>query len=139
MVNNTTLTNIGIPVVSNISNKGIDNTLTEQDREILSKLPMNNALLISKNVTIDTSRFLLDTDETTIGRLDTSNIFLDDYTVSRKHCLIKRSENKFEIVDEDSLNGTYVNSELIKNKELKNLDIIQIGKYKYLFLQREGE
>lgn len=79
------------------------------------------------------SRFLLDSDEISIGRSPDSDIFLDDVTVSRKHARIVRNAAEFLITDSHSLNGTYVNSISITSQVLHMGDELQIGKYHALF------
>jgi pSer/pThr/pTyr-binding forkhead associated (FHA) protein len=94
------------------------------------------------------ARFLLDSDEVTIGRDSSSEIFLDDVTVSRKHCRILRSKSAtgtiFEIEDLSSLNGTYVNAVSKVKTSLNHGDEVQVGKYRLTFFrpvtgQRSGE
>jgi pSer/pThr/pTyr-binding forkhead associated (FHA) protein len=79
--------------------------------------------------------FLLDTEETTIGRSPDCDIFLDDVTVSRRHAVIKRQGNQLKIEDLGSLNGTFLNRRRIESGELSDDDELQIGKYKLTFLQ----
>ena len=79
---------------------------------------------------------MLDRDSVKIGRDALSDIFLDDITVSRKHCEISRnSSNQFEIVDLKSLNGTYLNTVSTAKSSLSQGDEIQIGKFRLTFFQ----
>jgi hypothetical protein len=68
-----------------------------------------------------------------IGRSADSDILLDDITVSRKHAVIKKIDNKYILTDLGSLNGSYVNGEIVNEINLNNGDKIQIGKYVFLF------
>ena len=53
----------------------------------------------------------------TIGRLDTSDIFLDDQTVSRKHAQIRvKPDGVIEIMDIGSRNGTGLNGDIVPSK-----------------------
>ena len=80
--------------------------------------------------------FLLEGDETTIGRSPECDIFLDDVTVSRRHAVVKRSGDRFEIDDRGSLNGTFLNRSRIESAEaLDDGDELQIGKYRLTFLK----
>ena len=45
----------------------------------------------------------------TIGREPTSDVFLDDVTVSRNHAVVLRTGDGTRLRDLGSLNGTYVN------------------------------
>ena len=79
------------------------------------------------------ARFLLDSDVTTAGRHPDSDIFLDDVTVSRKHAVFRRTESGFVMRDVGSLNGTYVNRELVDEVTLTTGDEVQIGKFRLVF------
>lgn len=71
-----------------------------------------------------------------IGRCITNQIILDsaDDMISRHHARIIFQYDKFLIEDVGSLNGTYLNDELVLGMaELKNNDRIEIGKTKLMF------
>ena len=91
------------------------------------------AMLVIHRGPAEGSRFLLDSDQISIGRSPESDIFFDDVTVSRKHARIERSNNEFAILDSQSLNGTYVNSISIGMQVLHMGDQLQIGKFHALF------
>ncbi|MDR0830717.1 MAG: FHA domain-containing protein [Prevotellaceae bacterium] len=59
-----------------------------------------------------------------------------DDSVSSKHfsILYRAVDSRFKFKDEQSINGTFVNGELIDEGELKNLDIITIGATKLVFM-----
>lgn len=80
------------------------------------------------------SRIALNTDEVLIGRHPDSDIFLDDVTVSRRHSVVSRVGDGYEVTDAGSLNGTYVNQERVDSGPLNNGDELQIGKFKLVFL-----
>jgi FHA domain/zinc-ribbon domain len=75
-------------------------------------------------------------DRTTIGRSPDCGIFLDDVTVSRKHAELVKRDDRWVIEDGGSLNGTFVNRKRVDAAELDDGDEIQIGKYRFTFLQR---
>ena len=79
------------------------------------------------------SRFLIDRELTTVGRLPESDIFLDDVTVARRHAEIRRAGGRFSIHDAGSLNGTYVNLQRVEDTELADEDEIQVGRFKLAF------
>jgi pSer/pThr/pTyr-binding forkhead associated (FHA) protein len=79
------------------------------------------------------ARYLLDTDVTTIGRHPEADIFFDDVTVSRRHAEITRAGSSFEIIDQRSLNGTYVNGERVDRSTLVNGSELRIGKFRLNF------
>ena len=82
------------------------------------------------------SRFLLDTEISTLGRHPKSDLFFDDITVSRRHAEVKVSANAASVRDVGSLNGTYVNmSQIDEETEISPGDTLQIGKFKLVFFQ----
>ena len=85
------------------------------------------------------SRFLLDGDVTTVGRHPSSDIFLDDVTVSRKHAEFRREGTAFSVRDVGSLNGTYVNRQRIDASALATGDEVQIGKFRLVVMLGEAE
>jgi pSer/pThr/pTyr-binding forkhead associated (FHA) protein len=80
------------------------------------------------------ARYALDTDLVTIGRHPRSDIFLDDITVSRRHAEVRRDGARYWVSDAGSLNGTYVNRELVDDIELSDGDELQVGKFKLVFV-----
>jgi pSer/pThr/pTyr-binding forkhead associated (FHA) protein len=97
-------------------------------------LPAGTALLLVKRGPNAGSRFLLDSDLTTVGRHPGSDIFLDDVTVSRRHAEFYRHAGGFTVRDVGSLNGTYVNRERIEEADLSDGDEVQVGKFRLTFL-----
>lgn len=95
-----------------------------KQKKVLSVLFPEN---ISENFELRDGTYVL-------GRSEDSDIFLNDVTVSRKHAEISVKGNKVTIRDLDSLNGTFVNNQLIEGEHsLKDGDIVQIGRFKLLF------
>ena len=78
--------------------------------------------------------YALQAERTTVGRHPDADIFLDDVTVSRNHAVVQREGERFVLVDEGSLNGTYVNRRRAEKTVLADGDEIQIGKYKLTFI-----
>jgi len=83
--------------------------LSEAELDAIEALPTRSALFLVRSGPTAGARYLLDTDVTTVGRHPEADIFFDDVTVSRRHAEITRSGTSFELVDQRSLNGTYVN------------------------------
>ncbi|MEJ1086765.1 FHA domain-containing protein [Microbacterium sp. Mu-80] len=107
--------------------------LTEVEAAAISALPAGSALLLVRAGALAGARYLLDADVTTVGRHPEADIFFDDVTVSRRHAEITRSGSVFEIVDQRSLNGTYVNGERVDRSELANGYELRIGKFRMNF------
>ena len=93
---------------------------------------VSSGLVIIKGPNIG-DKFLINKSKLTIGRNPESDIFLDDITVSRKHAVLKKVGKDFRIKDSGSLNGSYINGEIVENATFKDGDRIQIGKYIFLF------
>ncbi len=100
------------------------------DTGTLAALQPGTALLRVDHGPNAGSRFLLDADLTTVGRHPTSDIFLDDVTVSRKHAQFVRDGDGFTVRDVGSLNGTYVNRARIDAAAVRTGDEVQIGKFR---------
>ncbi|MFM8384721.1 MAG: FHA domain-containing protein, partial [Actinomycetota bacterium] len=60
---------------------------------------------------------------------------LDDVTVSRKHAQVVKSGKSYFLTDLGSLNGTYLNGELVSEKSLADGDELQIGKFRMHFFK----
>lgn len=113
-------------------------SFTAEEQAILEEVLQSNgerAMLIIHRGANKGERFLLTDEPSPIGRATSSVIFFDDATVSRKHAVIYRGfPGDFTIEDTGSLNGTYVNNEMITIAKLTPGDEIQIGKYHLLFI-----
>ncbi len=107
--------------------------LDAEELAAIGALPSGSALLVVKRGAADGSRFLLDTDLSQAGRHPNADIFLDDVTVSRKHAEFKRIGTDFKVLDQASLNGTYLNGVRIDSAKLTSGDEVQIGKFKLTF------
>lgn len=107
--------------------------LSEAEMEAIEALPARSALLIVRSGPTAGARYLLDTDVTTVGRHPDADIFFDDVTVSRRHAEITRTGAVFDIVDQRSLNGTYVNGERVDRSALENGAEVRIGKFRLTF------
>ena len=108
--------------------------LTEEQVTAVEALPQGSALLIAVRGQDRGARYLLDSDSVVAGRSPESDIFLDDITVSRQHCVFQRGEGQMTATDQGSLNGTYVNRTLTDGHVvLRAGDEVQIGKFRLVF------
>ena len=108
--------------------------LSQQDAAAIAALPSGTALLLVHHGPTTGARFLLDAEETTVGRHPRADIFLDDVTVSRKHAIfVALPEGGFAVRDSGSLNGTYVNRQRVEQATLRLGDEVQIGKYRMTY------
>ena len=113
-------------------------SLDEKSQEIVREIALSsgeNAMVVIARGPQKGSRFLITAEGVSIGRSTESSIFLDDVTVSRSHAQIKREDSgAFVLVDNASLNGTYLNNVSVEKNVLKNGDEIQIGKFHFVFI-----
>ena len=118
---------IGDPVEDLLSNA------TSEERKVIQSLDSKSAMLIILGGPGKGARFLVNENQTRVGRAPENEIFLDDITVSRRHAEITRTGNRFSIRDVGSLNGTYLNGQITTTSDLKNGDEVQIGKFRLHF------
>jgi hypothetical protein len=102
--------------------------------ELLDDLPPDMGMLVVRRGPNAGSTYALDADETLVGRHPDSDLFLDDVTVSRRHAVVKRVGDHYEITDVGSLNGTYVGGERIDTARLDDMAEVQIGRFVLTFL-----
>jgi hypothetical protein len=77
---------------------------------------------------IDGQEFPLMHPRTRMGRYPNNEVVIDHATVSAYHAeIIRRPDNRHEIVDRESRNGTRVNGALIRSQILKDGDLITLG------------
>ncbi len=77
--------------------------------------------------------------EAAIGRDPNNAVAVADPSVSRKHCMLRREDGRFQIKDLDSRNGTLVNGLPVKEQWLRHGDEIATGDSTFLFLLEEDE
>lgn len=109
--------------------------LGESDQQLVGALLPDTALLLVLRGPNAGAKYLLDTNEVSIGRNPKSDIFLDDVTVSRRHAVFVRKEGQFQVQDIGSLNGTYVNRESVDAAVLRSGDEVMVGKFRLVFFQ----
>jgi pSer/pThr/pTyr-binding forkhead associated (FHA) protein len=78
-------------------------------------------------------KFITEKKRITIGRTPDNDIVLDNRGVSRRHAQIEFNDNQALIIDNESLNGTFVNSRRVSEEVLKDNDAINIGKFTLVF------
>ncbi|MEE6165635.1 MULTISPECIES: FHA domain-containing protein [unclassified Mycolicibacterium] len=101
--------------------------------EHLDTLPPGTAVLVVKRGPTIGLRFVLQQPVTTAGRHPRSDIYLDDITVSRLHAEFRCDDGEFQIIDTNSLNGTYLNRQPVDCATLTDGDEIQIGNFRLQF------
>ena len=66
-------------------------------------------------------------EELTIGRDSANSVCIDDYSVSRRHCMIVHKDDDYIIRDLGSHNGTFVNGTPVEERVLNHGDRVSVG------------
>jgi pSer/pThr/pTyr-binding forkhead associated (FHA) protein len=69
-----------------------------------------------------------------VGRGLVADLQLDDISVSRRHAIILQRESGARIMDDRSLNGTFVNGRRIDSVDLRSGDVITLGRCELCYL-----
>ncbi|TFH29319.1 MAG: diguanylate cyclase [Myxococcales bacterium] len=72
-------------------------------------------------------RFSLSNGAVRIGRGAENDVILYSDSVSRQHARVEKRDVHYHVVDMQSTNGTYVNDELVHERQLRRGDQIKIG------------
>ena len=112
--------------------------LSPEHRALVADVPSGLGVLVAERGATAGSRFLLDGDAVSVGRHPSSDVLLDDITVSRRHASIAREPNGYRLADVGSLNGTYVNNARVDDVALRSGDTVQVGRFHFVFLVGTG-
>ncbi|PTX92044.1 hypothetical protein DB346_24150 [Verrucomicrobia bacterium LW23] len=74
-----------------------------------------------------------------IGRLETNTIVIDDYKVSREHCILRFTGFQFVLIDLASTHGTLYNGEPIVQQVLDFGDTFNIVSHAFQMLQNRPQ
>jgi pSer/pThr/pTyr-binding forkhead associated (FHA) protein len=114
----------------------ISDELSEKIVSVLKRIPPDRrGLIVIKGPNIG-DKFFIDKSESFIGRSPESDVLLDDITVSRKHVIIKKEKDGCRLIDAGSLNGSYINGNIVEEAILQDGDRLQIGKYIFLYFSK---
>jgi pSer/pThr/pTyr-binding forkhead associated (FHA) protein len=64
----------------------------------------------------------------TVGRAPRADFILDAALVSRLHCRLEAADDRLEVIDLDSTNGTYVNDKRVERARLASGDRLRVGR-----------
>jgi hypothetical protein len=76
----------------------------------------------------------------TIGRAPTHDVVLEDPSASKDHANIVYKNGKSELIDLNSMNGTFINSQPVKPNianPLRDADVISFGGTQFIFYKSE--
>jgi predicted nucleic acid-binding Zn-ribbon protein len=79
----------------------------------------------------------LSAETTRIGRSLSADIRFEDPTVSRRHALLVQREDGLHVLDDQSLNGVFVDGERVTDRHVVDGDELVIGRHRLLVLLRE--
>ena len=107
--------------------------------DVLDQLADGLGMLVVRRGPNAGSTFVLQGDETSLGRHPDSDVFLDDVTVSRRHAAVRRvatdsGVDHYEVLDAGSLNGTYVDHERVEAAVLHDMTELQVGRFVLTFV-----
>ena len=74
--------------------------------------------------------FLL-SDRTTLGRFHENDIVVNDYLVSRHHCVFYQDGSDFIVKDLESSNGTFLNDQLVHQSKIAEGDRLRVGSLEF--------
>jgi len=108
---------------------------------VISKLPAaepqpgtGEACLVVISGTELGKKYPLSRSSTLIGRSPKTDIQLDEDSISRNHAMIVNEGQRVLVRDLGSTNGTYVNDVPVKELELRDADLLKIGRTIFKFL-----
>ncbi len=96
------------------------------------KIPDNVSLKVIKGAD-EGKEFKIENKTIALGRSSSCDFVLTDKFTSNKHCQIVFRNDHFTVIDLGSLNKTKVNDKVYVQKNLRNNDVISIGKSQISF------
>jgi len=79
------------------------------------------------------SEVSLTNEKTTLGRRPYNDVVLDNLTVSGEHAVLHMVGGRVTVEDLHSTNGTYLGGKAVKREDLRNGDVLEMGKYRIKF------
>lgn len=64
----------------------------------------------------------------TVGRAPRADFIVDAALVSRLHCRLEVTDDRIDVIDLSSTNGTFVNGKRIERARLRSGDLLQVGR-----------
>lgn len=104
--------------------------------EIRTELVPGSRHLVCREEESEILRFEIASGWTRIGRSITADVRLDDPSVSRRHALVVSEPGEaLRVLDDRSLNGVFVNGDLVEWGTLGDGDELTIGRYRLFTLE----
>lgn len=99
-------------------------------REARELLPGQGTFLVCHDGDEEIKVFPIEQGWTRVGRSANADVRLDDPSVSRRHALIVLEGDSLRVLDDRSLNGVFLNGEVVEWGRLKDGDELTIGRYR---------
>lgn len=64
----------------------------------------------------------------TVGRAPRADFIVDAALVSRLHCRLEVTDDRIDVIDLESTNGTFVNGQRVDRARVRSGDLLQIGR-----------
>ena len=96
------------------------------------------ARLVPENSIRGVAEVRIEKPEITIGRSRQNDVCLEDASVSRVHARIRTTTDGYVLEDNGSLHGTQVNGSPVTLRRLDDNDLIDVGIYRFRFVQSEA-
>ncbi len=105
-------------------------------RTLRAEIPAGSRRLVCRDDGGELLDFEIEEGWTRIGRSVAADIQLDDPSVSRRHALVVSEPGQpLRVLDDRSLNGVFVNGELVEWGKLADGDELTIGRYRLFALE----
>jgi pSer/pThr/pTyr-binding forkhead associated (FHA) protein len=113
----------------------IEPALPDWLEEVRAKLPADSRRLVCEDEG-EIRQFPVERGWSRIGRSGAADVRLDDPSVSRRHALIvSEADESLRVLDDRSLNGVFVNGELVEWGKLGDGDELTVGRYRLFVLE----
>ena len=76
----------------------------------------------------------IDAAVTRLGRSTSADVHLEEPTVSRRHALVVQRGEDLVVLDDRSMNGTWVNGERVREAVLRDGDVLELGAVRMRFV-----
>ena len=121
--------------IAGVSEQQVDTTQTHEVAQFLRRYQVALVALegddAGQNILLTCMPF-------TIGRGKRATMRINNETISRRHARIcLNADNRLEVIDGGSVNGTFVNSERIEAALLEDGDQLRFGSVRYQLLIEE--
>jgi predicted nucleic acid-binding Zn-ribbon protein len=104
--------------------------------ELRVDLAPETRLLVCRDEDGELLMFEIESGWTRIGRSVTADVRLDDPSVSRRHALVvSETGEALRVLDDRSLNGVFVNGDLVEWGRLADGDELAIGRFRLFVLE----